>query len=62
MPPETIKEVCDLYGLNQSDLVSRYGIPRRTVQDWFSGRRKPADYIVKLLADALKNDKQESEK
>ena len=50
----TIKELCETYGITQIELHRRYGIPYRTVQDWYAGRRTPPDYVVNMLAELLK--------
>lgn len=50
----TIKELCETYGITQTELHRRYGIPLRTVQDWYAGRRKPPEYVVNMLAELLK--------
>ena len=52
----TIKEICEKYGLSQTALAKRFGIPLRTVQDWHSGRRKPLDYVVKMMLELLHQD------
>lgn len=49
----TIKEICEKYSTNQSELSRRFGVPLRTVQDWHSGRRTPPPYVVTLLINAL---------
>lgn len=52
----TIKEICEKYGLSQTALAKRFGIPIRTVQDWYSGRRNPPDYVVRMMDELLKKD------
>lgn len=49
----TIKEVCGQYQISQSALARRFGIPLRTVQDWHSDRRKPPEYVVRMLVELL---------
>ena len=58
----TIKYLCETYGLGQMELARKYGIPRRTVQDWYSGRRTPPDYVVNMLAELLARDSEAKEK
>ena len=53
---KTIKQLCDDYGMGQTALSRRFGIPLRTVQDWYSGRSKPPAYVVNMLADLLEHD------
>ena len=49
----TIKEICEKYELSQTALAKRFGIPLRTVQDWYSGRRNPPDYVVGMMVELL---------
>jgi DNA-binding transcriptional regulator YiaG len=44
-----IAQLCERYGLSQSELARRFEIPLRTVQDWHAGRRTPPDYVVHML-------------
>lgn len=50
----TIKEICDKYSLSQTALSNRFGIPIRTVQDWYSGRRNPPDYVANMMDEILR--------
>ena len=45
----TIQELREKTGLSQSKFAEYFGLPIRTVQEWEQGRRKPPDYIQKLL-------------
>lgn len=45
----TIKEICEAYGITQTELSRKYGIPLRTVQDWHAGRRTPPGYVVNMI-------------
>lgn len=49
----TIKELCLKFSIGQSELSRRFGIPLRTVQHWYSGERKPPDYVVRMIRDLL---------
>lgn len=53
----TIKEMCSLYGIGQTELSRRFGIPLRTVQDWFAGKRNPPDYVINILARIMELEK-----
>ena len=53
----TIKEICEMYGLSQTALAKRFGIPLRTVQDWHAGRRTPPDYVVAMMIELLEKDR-----
>ena len=57
-----IKELRKRTGLSQEQFAEKYGMPRRTLQNWEQGSRKPAKYILDLLefkvdADCKKNEK-----
>lgn len=49
----TIKEICEKYGYNQTELAKRFGIPLRTVQEWHGGRRTPPEYVVNMIIALL---------
>lgn len=51
---KTIKDLCTEYGIGQSELARRFGIPLRTVQGWYLGERKPPAYVVTMLEQLLK--------
>lgn len=44
-----IAALCERYGLSQTALAKKFGIPLRTVQDWHAGRRKAPDYVVNMI-------------
>lgn len=48
-----IKDFCDSYGIGQSGLAKRFNIPLRTVQDWYSGRRVPPEYVADMIEELL---------
>lgn len=54
---KTIKIICDTCGMGQTALSRRFGIPLRTVQDWYSGRSNPPAYVVNMIADLLESEK-----
>lgn len=45
----TIKELRSSTGLSQTKFSERYGIPRRTLEDWETGRRTPPEYVLDML-------------
>lgn len=49
----TIKEICEKYGMGQTQLARRFGIPVRTVQDWYTGLRKPPVYVPGMIVELL---------
>ena len=52
----TVKELRSITGLSQVDFGKKYHIPRRTVENWESGSRKPSETILYLLERAVKED------
>lgn len=49
-----IKELREQTGLNRKDFSLHVGIPLRTIEDWEAGRRKPPEYIPRLIMYQLK--------
>lgn len=44
-----IKTIRALTGLSQAAFAARFGIPRRTIEEWEAGRRTPPAYVIDLL-------------
>lgn len=44
-----IKEIRALTKLSQVNFANKYGIPRRTLEDWESGKHNPAPYVLDML-------------
>lgn len=55
----TIKEIRSLTGLSQAKFGEKYGIPKRTIEEWEADRRKPPEYVIKLLERVVKEDYEE---
>ena len=55
--PTTIKEICEVFKITQTQLSRRFNITMRTVQGWHAGERKPPAYVVSMIAELLKNEK-----
>ena len=53
-----IAEICERFGLSQTALAKRFGIPLRTVQDWHAGRRTPPGYVVGMIIEILERENQ----
>lgn len=53
----TIKELRQQTGMTQKAFAAYFEIPVRTVEDWETGRRKPPEYLVKLMVFKWENDK-----
>lgn len=54
---KSIKEICQKYGLNQTQLAKRFGIPLRTVQNWHEGKREPAPYLIPMMDEILSSER-----
>lgn len=52
-----IARICEEYGLKQTELAKRFGIPLRTVQDWHAGRRVPPGYFKNMIVEILDWDR-----
>ena len=46
-----INDIIEASGVPAKVICARFGIPIRTMRSWTSGYRKPADYILTMLAD-----------
>jgi len=46
---DRIKSMRAATGLSQVKFGEYFGIPRRTIEQWESGNREPADYILRLI-------------
>lgn len=51
-----VKDLRKRTGLSQQKFGDLYEIPLRTVQNWEGGVSVPPDYLVKLLARAVRED------
>ena len=49
----TIKEARQAAGLTQAEMSKLLGIPRRTVESWDMGERKPPAYVEALIVEKL---------
>ena len=45
----TIKEIRTACGMTQARFAAELKIPKRTIEEWEYGRRKPPDYIAPLI-------------
>ena len=52
----TIKEMREACNMSITDFAKLLEIPYRTVQDWEGGRRKPPEYVIKLIEYKLINE------
>lgn len=56
--PLTVREICAAAHLTQAALAARFGIPRRTVEDWCTGKRACAAYIRRMMCEILEISQQ----
>lgn len=49
-----IKELRESTGMSRKEFSEHTGIPVRTLEDWEAARRKPPEYIPRLIAYQLK--------
>lgn len=50
---DTMKELRKSLGLTQKQFGEKYGIPRRTIEDWDRGLKTPPVYWVKIFKRLL---------
>jgi DNA-binding transcriptional regulator YiaG len=55
----TIKEARIAANLTQQQMSDLLGIPKRTIEDWESGTRKPPEYVERLVVEKLNSIAQE---
>jgi len=58
---KTIKEARQAAGLSQQGVTDTLGIPRRTLQDWETGKRTPPGWAEALVVEKLERIAQESQ-
>ena len=51
--PLTVREICTAAKLTQAALAARFGIPKRTIEDWCTGKRACAPYIRRMMMECL---------
>lgn len=51
-----VKELRALTGLSQAKFAAIYEIPKRTIENWEEGKTIPANYVLKLLERAVRQD------
>lgn len=49
----TIKEAREAKGISRAELSRALGIPKRTLENWDAGTRKPPDWLVKLIVEKI---------
>lgn len=48
-----IKEARQAAGLSQAKMAKLFEIPKRTIESWETGERKPPVYVEKLIVEKL---------
>ncbi len=51
----TVKEMRQKLGITQEMFAQRYNIPKRTIENWESGKSKPPAYVLEMLENAVKH-------
>lgn len=58
---KTIKEARQAAGLSQQGVTDTLGIPRRTLQDWETGKRTPPGWAKALVVEKLEKIAQDNQ-
>lgn len=51
----TVKEMRTKLNLTQEMFARRYNIPKRTIENWESGKSKPPAYVIEMLEKAVEH-------
>ncbi len=51
-----VKELRMLSGLSQQAFSEKYGIPKRSIENWEGGKRNPPEYVISLLERVVRED------
>ena len=54
----TIQEFIKSSGMTHKQLSERFGIPKRTIEDWSRGVRKCPEYVVNMMIELIEKDKE----
>lgn len=54
---DKIRRLREQTGMTRKDFSMHIGIPLRTIEDWEAGRRRPPEYIPRLIEYQLKYEK-----
>lgn len=52
-----IKEIRNNCNMTQKEFSDYLRIPKRSIEDWEAGRRKPPDYLINLIKYKIENEK-----
>ena len=53
---DMIKAIRKSTGLSQARFAARYEIPKRTIENWETGKTEPPEYVYKLLLRVVVED------
>lgn len=51
-----VRRIRAIAGLPQTSFSEQYGIPRRSLEDWETGKHLPTSYVVKMLGYCVLTD------
>lgn len=49
-------EIRAILNVSRAEFSRRYGIPVRTLEDWDYGKRKPPEWLLRLLERVVRED------
>ena len=52
---KTIRDARKAAGLSQAAMSEKLGIPKRTIEDWETGKHVPAEWAEKLIIEKLES-------
>lgn len=52
-----IEDLIEMSGMNIKQFAEYFGIPRKTIHNWKSGINKCPEYLLRLMAYKLENEK-----
>lgn len=58
---ERAKAIRKASGLTQAAFAERYGIPKRTIENWEGGQRDAPTYVLDLLERVVSEDAKKQE-
>lgn len=58
---ERAKAIRKASGLTQAAFAEKYGIPKRTIENWEGGQRDAPTYVIDLLERVVSDDAKKQE-
>lgn len=58
---ERAKAIRQASGLTQAAFAERYGIPKRTIENWEGGKNSAPEYVLDLLERVVSEDAKKAE-